>query len=352
MWFLIVTLFPNIGPLGVLAGHSFSIVLYFFLFLKFKVKFPAYFKYLILGSLFFSSTIVLSQLANYDQLGFSLGQLKYSIIPFYWIFGLLAGIVDAKIFGLKKTDSLFSFAAVFILAQIPLILLQIMGFDSLLWISEKARDWTGILRVVGTVQNPNTLGILTVLCIVVFAHFSKQKPLWSKVLIGLGALIILATGSRTSLIILLFLPLLFVSKEALFSKKIVYTLLAVCLGLVLFYFVLLFLKDRLPYMSQNLSLVEGQSVHTLSLRFSIWENVGEIYQSASIKNRLFGFGPGYFSVMDNSYFYVLFNYGVIGSVFFLFSLFILLVNLKVNNIEIARRSLYVLLICGLVADVL
>src|SRR5699024_3780873 len=180
----------------------------------------------------------------------------------------------------------------------------------------------------------------------------KQKPLWSKVLIGLGALIILATGSRTSLIILLFLPLLFVSKEALFSKKIVYTLLAVCLGLVLFYFVLLFLKDRLPYMSQILSLVEGQSVHTLSLRFSIWENVGEIYQSASIKNRLFGFGPGYFSVMDNSYFYVLFNYGVIGSVFFLFSLFILLVNLKVNNIEIARRSLYVLLICGLVADVL
>src|SRR5699024_5349722 len=82
MWFLIVTLFPNIGPLGVLAGHSFSIVLYSFLFLKFKVKFPDYFKYLILGSLLFSSTIVLSQLANYDQLGFSLGQLKYSIIPF------------------------------------------------------------------------------------------------------------------------------------------------------------------------------------------------------------------------------------------------------------------------------
>src|SRR5699024_12579142 len=72
MWFLIVTLFPNIGPLGVLAGHSFSIVLYFFLFLKFKVKFPAYFKYLILGSLFFSLTFVVSLLVNYVQFAFSL----------------------------------------------------------------------------------------------------------------------------------------------------------------------------------------------------------------------------------------------------------------------------------------
>src|SRR5699024_3155292 len=238
---------PNVGPLGVLTGHAVSIVLYLFLFLRYKVQFPEYFKYLIFGSLLFASTIVMSQLANYDRLGFGLAQLRYAFVPFYWIFGLLAGVVDAKIFNSKKRNFFFYFAAIFILAQVPLVLLQVMGFDSLLWIAEKARDWTGILRVVGTVQNPNTLGIITVLCIVIFAHYLKQKPFWSKALIGIGVLIIFATGSRTSLIILLFLPLVFVSKEKLFSKKIISILFVTLFTLSLFYFALLLLEDTLPY---------------------------------------------------------------------------------------------------------
>jgi hypothetical protein len=350
MWFLIVTLFPNVGPFGILMGHAFSIVLYIFLFLKFKVKFPAYFKYLLIGSIFFAATIVLSHLVNYDQIGFSLGQLRYAFVPIYWIFGLLAGVIDAKIFGLKKRDIFFSIAAIFIVAQIPLVLLQVLGFDSFLWTAEKARDWAGLLRVVGTVQNPNTLGVVTVFCIIIFAHFSKSKPFWSKVLIGLCVLIVFATGSRTSLIILLSLPIIFISKDQLFSKSFIYIVISVILLLVLFYLVLIVLKDTLPYMSQILNIIKGEGIHTLDMRFAHWENIRELYCTSPFQNKLFGFGPGYFTVLDNSYFYALYNYGISGFLFFTVLLLMLFRISRETGIKIAQRSLFVLLIFGLVAD--
>src|SRR5699024_6931624 len=327
---------PNVGPLGVLTGHAVSIVLYLFLFLRYKVQFPEYFKYLIFGSLLFASTIVMSQLANYDRLGFGLAQLRYAFVPFYWIFGLLAGVVDAKIFNSKKRNFFFYFAAIFILAQVPLVLLQVMGFDSLLWIAEKARDWTGILRVVGTVQNPNTLGIITVLCIVIFAHFSKSKSFWSKVLIGVSVLIVLATGSRTSLIILLFLPVIFISKEQLMSKKLIYALLITIGFLVVFYLVLIYLEEHLPYMSQLLNIIRGKSIHTLDTRIGHWENISELYFSSSFKNILFGFGPGYFTVLDNSYYYIIFNYGIASIIVFLFFISFLFLFGKRQSSKIPR----------------
>jgi O-antigen ligase len=243
-------------------------------------------------------------------------------------------------------------AAAFILIQIPIILMQTFGINDILWNSGKAGSYTGIFRVVGTVQNPNSLGIITVFCIIIFTYYYKEKPFWSKVFIGLCVLIVFATGSRTALIVLILLPVAFITKEKLFSRKIIYVIVGVFLILTLFYLVLLQLKETLPYMSQILNLVQFKSVHTLNTRFAHWRHVKHLYSLASLKVKLFGFGPGYFNVLDNSYLYVLYNYGIIAVVSFFVLLFMLFRTSVKTRVKLAQRSLFILLICGLVADVM
>lgn len=355
MWFLIITLFPNTGPLGIFTGHSVALALYIFLFLRLNLKIADVLRPIIFLTIFFSASVILSLLANHDQLHVNLGLLRYGLVPFYWLFGLVCGIVDTYLFSKRREDFFFNVAVAFLIFQLPVVLMQLFGVDAVvnnLWIAEKARDWTQIVRVVGTVQNPNTLGVLTIFCIIIFADNLKRKPNWSRAFIVVSFLIIMATGSRTSLVIALFLPFLFISKEQFFSKKSFYILISSIITIIAFYFLLQALREELPYMSQILDLVKGGSVHTLETRLLHWENVNELYTSSSLIHKLFGLGPRFFAVLDNSYLYVLFNYGILSLlVFSIVILELLRIFSKVKN-KIGLRCFVVLIISGLVTDLM
>lgn len=353
MWFLIVTLFPNTGPLGVLTGHAIALLLYTGLFFRVKIKISRFLKPLLISSVFFSATIFFSLLINQGSQGSNLGLVRYGLVPLYWLFGLFAGIMDMRLFGQRGKSFLFRIAAIFISVQFCVALLQLLGIEgisSILWQAEKARDWTQLVRVVGTVQNPNTLGILSIISIFIFVQNLKKEPVWSKIFIACSVLLIIGTGSRTSLILLFLLPLFHISKAQLFSKKSVYIVSFAFIAVYIAYFLLLEFREYVPYLAQLVDLISGKSINSLSARFSHWEEAREVYFSSSIGQILFGLGPAFFSVMDNTYYYILYNYGIISLVAFVFLIFLLLNIAKREPDKIALRCGFILIICGFIID--
>src|SRR5699024_9175913 len=111
-------------------------------------------------------------------------------------------------------------------------------------------------------------------------------------------------------------------------------------------------KNVFPYLSQILNLVSTGQVHTLQLRFITWRNASEIYKASSDIKLLLGLGPNFFNTMDNSYFYILFNYGIVGLFTFIGLLLSIIMKVSSQNNKIALRLLFVLLIAGTVTDLL
>jgi hypothetical protein len=239
--------------------------------------------------------------------------------------------------------------------QLPVVFLQLIGHGGLIsvfWSVTKVSSLGHIVRVVGTVGNPNRLGILCILAIIIFVQNVKQKRTWSVILIVISVLLIAATGSRTSLVLLLLLPFFHISRNQLFSKKTFYILLLGIAFLVSSYYLLLHYQKVLPYLSQILNLFSAGKVHSLQGRFINWNLAFETYRASSVIHHWFGLGAGYFTVMDNSYYYILFNYGIVGLIIFIGVLGTVFRTTNSQDNKIALRLLFAGLVAGLVADLL
>ena len=354
MWFLIVTLFPNAGPLGVLTGHIVALLLYAALFFRLRIPLSDHLKSLIILGIVFCSSIFLSLLVNIICSETNISMIRYGFVPIYWLFGLIAGIIDYKIFGRGRDGAFFyRIAIVFICVQLPLVILQMVGLDQLLsifWSTEKVKDWSSLTRVVGTLGNPNALGIFSVASIIIFIQNLQRKTIWPKLFIVISIFIIALTGSRTSLILLLLVPLFQIAKVQLFSKKTLYIILGFILFSLAGYFLLILFKEKLPYLSQILNIVSGKEISSIENRFNLWEEAWSIYDSNSIFQFLFGLGPGYFSVADNAYLYILINYGIVSISIFVALIILLYMTIKQKKTVIPKQYLFLLLISGLVAD--
>ncbi|WP_138858879.1 O-antigen ligase family protein [Exiguobacterium mexicanum] len=229
-------------------------------------------------------------------------------------------------------------------------LLAITIFDSI-YNAELARPIGSLIRIVGTLGNPNIFAWVVIISTVTIFLMEKSKlsiVLW----VAFGAILIILSGSRTSFA--LFPAVLFVctflktkkTKSFYFFKVPMY-LFALFLTFQLMVWLITKYQQTFPYLSQLLQILEtGEltSVSSFNMRTLIWSNAWNVMVN---ENRnlayLFGLGPNFSAstFIDNDFLYSILNYGFIGLLLNLsiyITVFIIFSKLKNRNMKVLGQT--------------
>lgn len=258
----------------------------------------------------------------------------------------------AFLYGVSRCDEINDnkitvFIFVFIMSQIIISIPQalnitsIVNFTSLIWSVDKITAG----RVVGTMSNPNFLGILSSslsVYIIVKMTINKKINYLDIVQIMFLFLIIIFAGSRTSLLsftLCSFIVLSYNMRRHLF-KFIVPAFVFILFSGDIYNFILE--QESLRYIAEPLRLYEKNKtidimqVNALSHRIDIWASINQIFiNDPSIFKYFLGVGPGKtigLTFLDNQYLFWFFKYGIIGVIIFILlpmiALFISLSTIK------------------------
>lgn len=219
-------------------------------------------------------------------------------------------------------------AKVFLVFQAVIAMIQLFepnSFD-IFWSSDKTRGLDSIVRVTGSLYNPNFFAAVTAILIAFIVASSEPIMEWFWVV--LGCVLILLSGSRTFII---GYPLVISSFYYLTSSggdrytKSASSLIALY---SLTFLILFVFKDTLIYSARLLSLIldfsnpnDIANITSLSGRSGIWSAVINQFNSGNVYNYIFGSHDDILNP-HNSYLYVLYKYGFIG-LFFVGYLFFL-----------------------------
>jgi O-antigen ligase len=250
--------------------------------------------------------------------------------PFYFALMYLLGYVCVSNSRLRadglQVRRLFTLvASFFICTQLAVGLVQAVGaanaLDSIYY-QEKTRDVTTILRVTGTIGNPNSLAFYTLQCFLFILLLGTANWLWKAVLLLFGASLIALTGSRSVLIVFILCLVVFV----FFRRKSLSAWIAYFLMTFLFVSALILIvqmyAEYFRYLSQLQLLLTTDSplsrVSSMAARMEHWDNSLALFNShEGIAKYLVGLGARIeYSVLDNDYLYVTLRYGVFGLVLF------------------------------------
>ena len=272
------------------------------------------------------SLIIVSALLNQRTLFFSdLSEVfRVFIISVSFLYGL-------SNFNKVSYSSIYKFILFFLISQIIISIPQAMEIQSIVSISSIfwSVDKMTVGRVVGTMGNPNFLGILaSSLAVYLLIKITKEKEINKTEILQLGALFvfIIFAGSRTSLLSLTFgAMIVLVVNFRTYALK----LIAPCLILIFFYdevynFILGY--EGLRYISEPLRIYEKSKalnlleVNALNERVNIWERAYQLFISSDNQLKyIFGLGPGKevgLSFLDNQYLFWFFKYGLVGCILF------------------------------------
>lgn len=310
-----------------------SSFLYFILFFLILVVFTDYknvsgklLLFFIVYLIFLLSLVVISALSNEASLFFSDLSEVFRIIF----------ISTAFVYGLSKYDkvgpkSISVFITFFLISQTLISIPQALNIESvvsvssIIWSSDKVT--TG--RIVGTMSNPNFLGILaSSLAVYIIMKITLAKKIAKVDLFQLLILfiIIIFSGSRTSLLSFsLAAMLIFIINLRVHILKLIIPLFIVTLfGSDIYEFILNY--EGLRYISEPFRLYEKNKIfslsdiNALSARLDIWERARLLFiNSANPFKFVLGLGPGKeigLSFMDNQYLFWFFKYGVLGCILF------------------------------------
>lgn len=208
-------------------------------------------------------------------------------------------------------------AALLILAgQAVIGALQLVGvsFD-FMYTEEKFRPIGSLLRITGSLGNPNWFAWIVSQASIMILMLSS-RPIRYLVL-ALGALLILLSGSRTLLI--LFPVMVAVGLVLSTPGRLRISRTALAYGFVIglaFFVALAWYGDYFPYLAQ-LAGVAGSgslaSVGSVAARLSTWEQTYSVFDAEGASAWLVGLGSRESTrVLDNDFLYVLFRFGALG----------------------------------------
>lgn len=210
-------------------------------------------------------------------------------------------------------------SALLILAgQALLGVTQVLGAPvfHLLYNAEKSYPFGRLMRVTGSLANPNAFAwmVAQAAVLVSLLHRSRTRFLW----IGLATLLVLVSGSRT---LLLLFPFMIVTAQILRDPTNLRTYLrygAIGAGiLALFIAVIVYLASYFPYLAQLGTIASSgslSSVNSFALRLDIWSRGYEEFAAGGTTALIFGLGarPS-MAILDNDFLYVLFRLGIVGA---------------------------------------
>ncbi len=254
-------------------------------------------------------------------------------------------------------SGLLKVSYIVILVQLVIASCQFFGvgvFDPL-YSSDKTRAFGSLVRVAGSLGNPNMFGwVITQMGIVVFLFEEKKfKKIFTLILCFA---LVVASGSRS---MLLLFPFVFLVTFVLTNRKnVMFYLIKFPISLVMIgafgyisYQLLLTYGSHFPYVNQLLSVFDSKSLESINsyyLRTVAWENaLGQLGGVEKWYKWLLGLGPGAIEVADNDFIYSIANYGLIFSIlqysmYVLFILYFLMcgnIKLKALGIQYILFSL-------------
>lgn len=259
----------------------------------------------------------LSLLANGDALG-PTGSMRvlrpglYAILLFY---GYQVACKTADV-GIRI--GVLTAARLILVGQLVIAATQAAGTDvfAFAYEAEKAREFGGLFRVTGSMGNPNWFGWMVAQSTVGILLFQADRRRFGW--LALGAVLIIASGSRS---LLLLFPFMVVVAEGLRARdeRFINISSAVAAGgilVVLFTAVVLYLREALPYLGQLYDMATSGSlraIHSLEERFENWFNVAEAYRRGGFGTWLVGLGDRPITqTLDNDYLFMLFRTGAVG----------------------------------------
>lgn len=348
---VLFVLFPKPGVLGLEPSFYFVILIsltistiYFVVKIKINKSLIAY----ILILLFILSTIYISYFfsATPDLIGLLKETIKYILIILVFINSYMIG----RVYKEESINSkLILFAIITLFLQIIFVFTQLLDIKvfNYFYSMHKSRPLGGMLRVVGTLINPNLFSWIVMQTAVLILLLIKNK--FKIVLLILCFIMIILSGSRSSLILF---PLLITFVYILNNRRsikfyfIQLPIIIIFLSSfsILAYKLLEKYQEYFPYLSQILSVFQSgelSSVNSYSLRIGMWNNGWNLFnhESGFIKY-FFGIGPNQISVMDNDFLISYINNGIVYTI----SIYGFILYLLIRVMFIHNKVLKILLI--------
>lgn len=293
--------------------------------------------------------------------------IAHAFKPVLFIIVLFFGYTIGQKYETETIErSLVKASKIIMVSQIVVGLPQLFSITTLnpVYNAELARPIGSLIRIVGTLGNPNIFAWVVIISTITIYLMEKNKLsviLW----VGFGAMLIILSGSRTSFA--LFPAVLFVctllktkkTKSFYFFKVPMY-LLTLFLTFRIMVWLITKYQQTLPYLSQLLQVLEtGEltSVSSFNTRTLIWSNAWNVLVS---ENRdlayFFGLGPNFSdsTFIDNDFLYSILNYGFVGLLLNLsiyFVAFIIFSRLKNRNMKALGQTYVVFsLLIGIQAE--
>ncbi len=285
------------------------------------------------------SLFLLAALSTSISMALNISQVRSVlevIRPIFLMFVFLCGFMVGRFSSLDIRRALVLCSGTLIVVEIAVCISQYFGlsFFEAIYSTEKARLIIGPnTRITGTFANPNTFAWYTTQLFLLLVAFSSNSKKWL-FLVPVGTLLLLS-GSRSNLLIFpvcLGIYIILRQKGASVLSKVVRSCLAALLLIATLALAIVFAPSKLNYLYELFSVFDSgtlSSVHTVALRFLLWETRWEIFSNASESWKWFvGLGPiEAFRVLDNDFLYILLKQGLFGLAIHLIFYFVILWSL-------------------------
>lgn len=301
--------------------------------------------------------VAVSFFLNVPQL--RLGALAELFRPGVFMIFLLYGFYAAGVEEPTEVDAGLLFAAKLVLIGEAVIastqLLDVPVFD-LIYSSEKARPLGSLVRVTGSMGNPNSFGWVVAQAAVITVLLAERPVRW----LMLGLFLIFSSGSRTLLLLFPFMiALAGIWRRGGRKQDFLLGGAAAFGGAAGMVILALAASDLLPYLGQLRALVLSgslESVSSVAKRLLTWTTGYREFTTGGPVVWLFGLGSRQETrVLDNDYLYVLFRLGAIGFAVHLSIMIYAAYHLSRRVDAVSRIGLQYLLfglVLGIVAETL
>lgn len=254
----------------------------------------------------------------------SFGDATYVARPFFFVVTLALAYVVGR--AARSTSTLTRrlqpLVVIMLLFQAAVALSQMAGLGVLdgVYSADKVSPFGGLLRVTGSLGNPNILAHHVLFAVTFLAgHASSHRRAFAW--LAFGFLLVLMSGSRTVLLLYVPAALMLVrlrSRESfvVLLKLLIPVVLTLAIGV---YLVFVLFSEYFPYIGQLLSLFGAGEIlgfRAFSLRIEHWTNVIARIMSGDLGTWLFGSYDGrlYGGSIDNDWLFALWRQGLLGLV--------------------------------------
>lgn len=245
-----------------------------------------------------------------------IGALAELLRPALFVTYLIFGYLAAWSYGDRSVnEGLLLAAKVILLGQAVIGVTQLAGVPvfEFIYSGEKARPFGSLVRVTGSMSNPNSFGWVVAQSSVIIMFLGRRRLPW----LSLAAFLMLVSGSRTLLLLFPFMLTLVTiwrrgSGLTNYARGAAIALAASGASLVL----VLSLAAYLPYLGEMRSVILSgslASINSLVRRLDMWQAAYHEFHTGGLRTWTLGLGSRQLTrVIDNDYLYILFRLGAIG----------------------------------------